>query len=52
MIKPRKSGSFVAIGLIGRDEVYSAEIVKMIKNLEEDSQESKVNIHGLRCVHL
>lgn len=40
---PRNSGSSAPIGLSGRDEVYSAETVELIKSLEKESQNSKVN---------
>ncbi|QBP40193.1 sulfatase-like hydrolase/transferase [Paenisporosarcina antarctica] len=40
---PRNSGSSAAIGLSGRDVVYSEETVKLIKSLEKESQDSKVN---------
>lgn len=38
---PRNSGSSAAIGTSGRDEVYSADTVKLIKSLESKAKESK-----------
>lgn len=35
---PRNSGSSAAVGLDGRDEVYSAEVVDLIHSLEEEAK--------------
>lgn len=38
---PRNSGSSAAIGLSGRDVIYSAETVELIEALEKDAQKDK-----------
>ena len=50
---PRNSGSSARIGTSGRDEVYAAEIVKLIKSLDETANCTSVMIRlGLSCVPL
>ncbi|WP_279326024.1 sulfatase-like hydrolase/transferase [Bacillus sp. FJAT-47783] len=40
---PRNSGSSAAIGLSGRDTVYSAEVVELIQALEKEAQTSEAH---------
>ncbi|ARI75729.1 sulfatase-like hydrolase/transferase [Halobacillus mangrovi] len=37
---PRNSGSSAAIGLSGRDEIYAAETIELIKDLEQKGEEA------------